>query len=129
MSAMIRSRRMVSALASAWPPAEATYSSKDPIALSGSRRRSGRFVINCPLRTGVVSGHLPSFAGPALEHGRLGQLHTVWRGVALVALIRSLPENRNSVTGTSVSSNVTNRLFQNWQFIVRFELGTTETKQ
>ena len=47
MSAMICSRRVVSVLASAWPPALATYSSKDSTALSGSRCPSGRFIIIC----------------------------------------------------------------------------------
>ena len=55
MSAMIRSRLMVSALASAWPPVPATYSSRDSIARSGNRRRYGRLVISFALELGIVS--------------------------------------------------------------------------
>src|SRR5690348_1566161 len=52
MSAMIRSRVIASALASAWPPVPATYSSRDSIARSGKRRRYGRLVINSVLELG-----------------------------------------------------------------------------
>src|ERR1035437_4809035 len=73
----------------------------------------------CFSRTGIAAGHSTAIGLIVLEPG----------SVIRVEFIRIVLENRDSATTTSVTLNVTNRLLQNRQFTVRFELLVTEIIQ